>query len=94
MDVSPSSRGVRGQKTAEMNVSRAVVNRSAQLFYSTPSEIREERVKKFNKIEISRNSFVTIDFSQKCYINKILYYQNSPQISTFSLEIRTVRHLL
>ena len=39
--VAPSSRGARGQKTPEMNVSRAVDNRSAQVFCLTPTELRE-----------------------------------------------------
>ena len=37
----PGSAGVGGQKTPEMNVSRAVDTRSAQVFCLTPSELRE-----------------------------------------------------
>ena len=43
MGVAPSSRGVVWQKTPEMNVSRAVDIRSAQVFSLTPTQ-REERM--------------------------------------------------
>ena len=49
-------RGVKGQKTPEMNVSRTVDTRSAHVFYFTPSEPRE-RAFFFFKFEQNVASF-------------------------------------
>ena len=54
--VPPSSGGVGGQKTPEIDLSRAVHFENAQTFCPTPSELRERAAQSLLKMKKSRNS--------------------------------------